>query len=104
MADLVEIRQHFANRTYLLTAHASSRAAERAIRSHEIEEAMLGCLLVEDYPNSDNGPRCLLLSYTKSGKPLHIVVSYPPAVKVITIYQPNIDDWSDDFMTRKSHE
>ena len=102
MADLDEIRRQVANKTYLLTGHASSRAAERAIRSYEIEEAIANCRVVEDYPNNENGPSCLLLGYTKNGRPLHIVVSYPPAIRVITIYQPSAEEWSGDFMTRKT--
>lgn len=104
MADLDELRKLIANKSYLFTAHASSRAAERGIRSYEIEEAIVICRLVEDYPNHETSPRCLILGYTKNGRPLHIVVTYPPAIKVITIYQPNPDEWSDDFMIRKSHE
>jgi hypothetical protein len=32
---------------------------------------------------------------------LHIQVSYPSPIKIITVYQPTIEAWGPDFRTRK---
>ncbi|MHA1574053.1 MAG: DUF4258 domain-containing protein [Alphaproteobacteria bacterium] len=99
--DLTALRQCFAERTYLLTAHASDRAAQRGIISREIEEAVADGEIIEDYPDDKYGPSCLLLGYTKAGRALHVQVSYPPAVKVITVYEPLPDQWDESFRVRK---
>ncbi len=100
--DLAALRQCFAERAYLLTAHASDRAAQRGIISREIEEVIADGEIIEDYPDDKYGPSCLLLGHTPAGRALHVQVSYPPAVKVITVYEPSPDQWDDSFRVRKS--
>lgn len=100
--DLTVIRDRFAKQEYLLTAHASERAAERAIRSHEIEEAIRTGEIIEDYPNDKYGPSCLILGTTKTDRVLHIQVSYSKSTKVITVYQPKPEEWESDWKTRKT--
>jgi hypothetical protein len=48
------------------------------------------------------GPSCLILGFTKTGRPLHIQCSYPrrPLIKIITLYEPDQDLWV-DFRFRK---
>ena len=100
--DLDQIRAKIWSNDYLLTLHASDRAAQRAIFGHEIEEAILDSEVIEDYPNDKYGPSCLIMGKTLQGKVLHIQVSYPPKVSVITVYVPSLTDWEADLKTRKS--
>jgi hypothetical protein len=100
--DLDQLRTTFSNRSYLLTAHASDRAAQRAIFSAEIEAAILTGEVIEDYPDDKYGPSCLVMGTTENGRILHIQVSYPPSVKVITVYEPSPDEWEADMRTRKT--
>jgi hypothetical protein len=97
--DLLD--QIIQDRDYLFTEHASYRAAERAITSGEVEEAILSGEVIEDYPDDKYGPSCLLLGYTANSRVLHVQVSYPPKVKVITVYVPSSEEWDDDWKTRK---
>ena len=97
------LRQVFEDRSYLLTLHASERATERVIFSSEIEEAIASGELIEDYPDDKYGPSCLIMGVTSKNRVLHIQVSYPPSVKVITVYEPSSDEWEDDWKTRKSN-
>lgn len=99
--DHTALRQAFEEKTYIFTLHASDRAARRAIRSYEIEEAVLNGEIIEDYLEDKYGPSCLLLGYTETKRPLHVQVSYPPDVKVITVYEPSTDEWEDDLRTRR---
>lgn len=46
--DFGELRRHFVERNYLLTLHASERAAERGILSHEIEAAIINGQVIEE--------------------------------------------------------
>ena len=99
--DLIVLRKFFADKDYLFSAHASDRAAERAILSREIEEAILQGQVIEDYPNDKYGPSCLILGTTEAGRNLHIQVSYPKLPKIITVYEPSSDEWESDLKTRK---
>jgi hypothetical protein len=99
--DLEILRQRFANRDYILTVHASNRAATRAVRGHEIEEAIATGDVIEDYPDDKYGPSCLIMGITENGRILHIQTNYPPIVKVITVYEPSPDEWEADSKTRK---
>lgn len=102
--DIEKIKDSFLNGTYTLTQHASDRAASRAVRSHEIAEAVWNGHVIEDYPDDKYGPSCLILGYTEENRALHVQVSYPPGIKVITVYEPSAESWEDDLKTRKSHE
>jgi hypothetical protein len=102
--DHDKLKQAFKDKTYVLTAHASDRAARRRIRSAEIEQAIASGEVIEDYPDDKYGPSCLILGYTEAKRPLHIQVSYPTQIKVITVYEPSPDDWEEDLKTRKTDE
>ncbi|MFZ0727812.1 MAG: DUF4258 domain-containing protein, partial [Desulfobacterales bacterium] len=58
--------------------------------------------VIEDYPDDKYGPSCLILGYTKKGRPLHVQCSYPSRtlVKIITLYEPDPDLWI-DFRARR---
>jgi len=99
--NLEALRRAFALHEYLLTAHASDRAVWRGISSREMEEAILDGEVIEDYPDDKYGPSCLILGYTRDGRPLHIHVTYPPEVKVITVYEPSQEEWNQGFRKRK---
>lgn len=100
--DYAALKQAFADKAYALTAHASTRAISRDIDDFEIEEAVISGMMIEDYPEDKYGPSCLILGYTRSGRLLHVQVTYPPKVRVITVYEPSPDEWESDGKTRKS--
>lgn len=102
--DYDALKLVFRDKAYILTAHASDRAAKRNIRSAEIEQAIASGEIIEDYPDDKYGPSCLVFGYTEDKRPLHIQVSYPKQIKVITVYEPSLDDWHEDLKTRKTDE
>lgn len=83
------------------TRHASRRIVERDISFGEIREAILNGEMIEDYPNDKHGPSCLISGLTNAGNLLHVQISYPPIVKVVTAYPPSPDEWETDNKTRK---
>lgn len=99
--NIAALREAIALHHYLFTEHASDRAVLRNISSQEVEEAILDGEVIEDYPDDKYGPSCLILGYTKRGRPLHIQVTYPPEVKVITVYSPSTEEWNQGFRVRK---
>lgn len=95
------IKSAFAEGNYLFTEHAARRTLQRRISREEIEQAIVRCEIIEVYPDDKYGPSCLLLGVTDDGRVLHILVSYPPpVVKIVTVYEPDPDEW-DDYRVRK---
>ena len=97
------IRAKFERRQYELSKHAVDQSIIREISVAEVEEAISGqSEIIEDYPKDKYGPSCLVLGFTKAGRPLHVQCSYParPLVKIITLYEPDPDLWI-DFQVRR---
>ena len=103
MALIQETRVKIGQRHYEFFKHAVDQSIIRDISVAELEDAMAGeSEVIEDYPDDKYGPSCLILGYTKSGRPLHIQCSYPsrPRIKIITLYQPDPELWI-DFRVRR---
>lgn len=85
--------------------HAVDQSLRRRISVQEVREAVAGSQMIEDYPDDKYGPSCLLLGYTQNLRPLHLQCSYPsrPLIKVITVYEPDPNQWV-DWKTRKREE
>jgi len=103
MTLIDEIRVKFKTRNYEFSKHAVDQSIIRDISVAEVEDAIAGrSEVIEDYPEDKYGPSCLILGYTKGGRPLHVQCSYPsrPLIAIITVYQPDPDLWI-DFRIRK---
>jgi hypothetical protein len=103
---LEEIRSKILRRQYEFTKHAVDQTIIRNISVDEMEEAISGrCEIIEDYPDDKYGPSCLILGFTKAGRPLHIQCSYPSRllINIITLYEPDLDLWI-DFRVRKQSQ
>ncbi len=97
MADLAAIRAAFEQGEYQYTLHAVERTTIRKVSRAEIEQAVNRAEVIEEYPQDKYGPSCLLYGKTDLGRALHIQVSCPPAsVKIITVYEPDPDEWEDN--------
>jgi hypothetical protein len=93
---LEEIRQAMAQRNYRLSLHARRQMGQRRITSRELEEAVAGGEVIEDYPEDKYRHSCLILGMTSAGRPLHLQCSEPmPEVIVVTCYDPDPGEWVD---------
>lgn len=94
---LRRIRRQFRKRQYRLTDHAEDEMIEEEtgrIRLSEIEEALLNGQLLENYPNANRGPCCLVYGRTQRGRPLHVVCTTSREVLfIITVYEPTLPTW-----------
>ena len=80
---------------YRFSDHAVKRMIERAIDRLEVEQTILTGEIIENYPDDKYSPSCLIYGRTKQGRPLHVQVSLPPKVVVITTYEPDPAEWAD---------
>jgi hypothetical protein len=94
------IRDKISVRDYRFSDHAVKRMIKRSIDRIEIEGAVLSGEIIEEYPDDKYAPSCLIYGRTKAGRHLHVQLSLPPAVVVITVYEPNGTEWI-DFRARR---
>ena len=77
-----------------ISLHAAEEALTERITRAEIEAALLGAQVLEDYPDWWLGPSCLVYGQTQSGRDLHIVASYSELpITIITVYEPRLPKW-----------
>ena len=80
---------------YRFSDHAVKKMIQKSINRQEVEEAISGGEVIEEYPDDKYSPSCLIYGKTEKGRNLHVQVSYPPAVVVITVYEPYPEEWID---------
>ena len=98
------IRSHLCAKLYRLTKHATIVRLERGITIAEMERALLNGEIIERYPDTKPYPSCLVLGWLVSGDPLHIVCSrgdVEPALRIVTLYEPEDALWENNYITRK---
>lgn len=100
---MLEIRRKFAEEQFEFSRHAVDQSILRQIRVHEIREAIANGQVIEDYPEDKYGPSCLIFGSTQAQRPIHVQCSCPsrPLVKIITVYEPDPQQWNNDFTQRK---
>jgi hypothetical protein len=112
MTQIGSIQAKVAANEFEFSRHAVDQSLRRRISVQEVREAVVVGQIIEDYPDDKYGPSCLLLGYTQKARPLHIHCSYAsrPLVKVITVYEkvitvyePDPDQWA-DLRTRKQED
>jgi hypothetical protein len=102
LKSLEQIRNHLINGEFDFSRHAFIRSVERNISEKEICQAAENLILIEDYPVDKYSPSCLLLGFTKVGRPLHLQVAYLDieTLRIITLYEPEESEWIDSRQRR----
>ena len=86
---------------YHFSDHGVKRMIKRSIDRVEIEDTVLAGEIIEEYPYDKYSPSCLIYGRTKSGRHLHVQLSLPPTVVIITAYDPDETEWIDYRIRRK---
>jgi len=100
---LEQIRQ-IANKKIIYTQHAldEMNAEEEIITPEEVRKVVLEGEIIEDYPEDKRGHSCLILGYSESGRPIHVVcATKADYLGIITAYVPALNKWTADFKVRK---
>ena len=82
------IRDKISIGDYRFSDHAVKRMIKRSVDRLEIEEAVLSGEIIEEYPDDKYSPSCLIYGKSHSGRHLHVQLSLPPTVVIITAYDP----------------
>jgi hypothetical protein len=85
--------------------HGYDELVNDGLLLEDILASVNGSVIVEDYPDYHKGPCVLALQTDKDGLPVHVLWGIPsgvdsPAV-LITVYRPDPERWSDDYLRRK---
>ncbi len=87
----------------IFRVHAIQRMFQRRISKENIIHVLTTGEVIEKYPENTPYPSCLFLGWCKS-RPLHVVAADNNESKetiIITVYEPNIDEWEPDFKKRR---
>ena len=83
--------------------HAFRRMRERSVTVADLHVALTApeAEVIENYPDDEPRSSCLVLSWA-GGRPMHIVVTFPPQPDVITVYRPDErpHEWDATFRRR----
>lgn len=99
--DLSAIQMAVRGGQVFFTDHAVRQMVARDIMDGEAVEALMSGEIIEEYPDDKYGPSCLVYGQTSVDRPLHILCSVPPRVRIITVYEPDPDEWLDNRVRRK---
>ncbi|MFN3466174.1 MAG: DUF4258 domain-containing protein [Candidatus Brocadiales bacterium] len=74
---------------YYFSKHGDQERQKENLTISEIEEALLSGRVLEQYEDTGRGESCLVVGFTNSGKPIHIVCGRRGEhLSVITVYIP----------------
>lgn len=93
--DIEAIREKIRLGDYRFSEHAIKRMIEREIERAQVEEAINNGVIIEEYPDDKYAPSCLVYGQTLAKRDLHVQVSVPPRVVIITTYEPDPSEWID---------
>lgn len=91
--DIYTIQSEILKGNYRFSDHAVKRMIERSAERGDIEHVVLYGEIIEEYPDDKYSPSCLIYGRTRTGRNLHVQVSFPPKVVIITIYEPDLQEW-----------
>ena len=82
--------------------HILERMHKRQILIDDILNVVKNGEIIEKYPKDTPYPSCLILGFTELQKPLHVVCAVGDnRLSMITAYYPSMEEWEDDFKTRR---
>ena len=101
--EINEIRVKIGIGEYRFSDHAVKRIIKRSIDRLEIQEAVLSGEIIEEYLDDKYSPSCLIYGKTVAGRNLHVQISLPPTVVIITAYEPDETEWI-NYRVRREKE
>jgi len=87
-----------------ITEHADEEAQVDELHYEDIFYSVLHGEIIENYPEDNPYPSCLIFGETLAGNPVHTVWAYSEKSKwavLVTVYKPNPDLWIDYKIRKK---
>ena len=84
------------------TAHILEKMQERNIEPTDVIYSINNGTIIEHYPQAYPHPACLILGTTVNSRYIHTVVGCGSGfIWIVTVYEPDENDWIDGFSVRK---
>jgi len=99
----VQVRKA-AEKRLLFLPHALQQMMrpDRMISEGEVREVVFSGEIIEDYPEDVRGHSCLMLGWSSTGRPVHVVCAPKSEyLAIISAYLPIPERWEADFKTRR---
>jgi len=90
-------------RRLIYRVHAVQRMFERGVSAGDVRRVLAEGEFIEDYPTDVPFPSRLVLARVND-RPLHVVAAdnpYGDETYIITVYEPDPDQWDPTFRRRK---
>jgi hypothetical protein len=88
------IQEQTKNRSIRFTLHAHKKMIAEQVHVADLLHTLSNAQLLEDYPEYERGPCCLVYGKTDSGRPIHVVCTTSlPELIIITVYEPKPPKW-----------
>jgi hypothetical protein len=89
MFDIQWIQKKIRNGDYFFSLHGDQERQNDDLTIAEVEDVLLNGRILEQYKDTGRGKSCLVVGFTKKGKPIHVVCGKKEDVlAVITVYIP----------------
>jgi hypothetical protein len=101
--DIEDIKRKVGEGKYAVSFTHTEKLRLRRIKTGDIEQAVKSGNIIENYPNDPRGPSCLVLGRI-GDRALHILFARLEAeeILVVTAYEPDPEEWENDWQTRKA--
>ncbi|MBI4232514.1 DUF4258 domain-containing protein [Candidatus Peregrinibacteria bacterium] len=101
--DIIRLRRAVAAGRVQWRMHALKRLMERNIKRETVLDAVTNGEQIEDYPQDKPYPSALFFGW-HNDTPIHVVVALDEQnlyAYIITVYEPNLDEFKEDYKTRR---
>jgi hypothetical protein len=83
---------------YYFSKHGDGERQNDNLTIAEVEEALLTGRILEQYPDTGRGESCLVVGFTKAGKPIHVVCgTRGERMSIVTVYIPTPPKFKNPF-------
>lgn len=85
--------------SYELSLHADNERLADHLTIAQVEQVLLNCQILEDYPDDPRGASCLVIGVAPEGTPVHVVCGRNRSdhLLLVTIYVPTMPKWKDSY-------
>ncbi len=92
------IREQAGEDRIWVTLHGHHEMVKEGIFYETLRKALLQCQVIENYPDHQRGPCCLVCGWVGSARFLHVVcTTMREVIVVITVYEPTAPKWVTPF-------
>jgi len=87
----------------IVARHMEERPVQAVLDAYNpVGSTMMDASVIEEYPHDKYSPSCLLLGFTRTGRPLDIQVSLADTglMRIVTLYEPRATEWTNHSRRR----